>query len=138
MKYSGKELKEFTSEKPVVFDPPKEMLVWDSSADDPAQTFVHAYVPQVGLSAITDSGNFAHCAEIPEEPKSRRATNMELAKWLAQGNGQYSEEDETYIWTYFAYVDGDDDCECSKYILIRKWDDSDWHEPTPDYMGLEE
>ena len=29
MKYKGKELKEFTSDKPVVFDPPKKMVVWD-------------------------------------------------------------------------------------------------------------
>ena len=29
MIYKGIELKEFTSEKPVVFDPPKRMLVWN-------------------------------------------------------------------------------------------------------------
>ena len=29
MKYKGIELKEFTSEKPVIFDQPKRMLVWD-------------------------------------------------------------------------------------------------------------
>ena len=22
-------------------------------------------------------------------------------------------------------------------IKVRKWDDSDWHEPTADYLGLE-
>lgn len=30
MNYKGKELKEFKSDKPVSFDPPKEVLVWTS------------------------------------------------------------------------------------------------------------
>ena len=35
MKYKGIELKEFTSDKTVVFDPPKEMLVWDYESSCP-------------------------------------------------------------------------------------------------------
>ena len=138
MEYNGIELKEFASDKPVLFDTPKKMLVWDEGFDDALVLDVFAYLPWRPLPVIGHTSTWKYCAEIPEEPKPRRATNMELAKWLAQGNGQYSEEDETYIWTYFAYVDGDDDCECSKYILIRKWDDKEWHEPTADYMGLKE
>ena len=138
MEYKGIELEEFASDRPVVFDPPKEMLVWDDTSLNVGRNTVYAYLPERSSPAQGTKYAWDHCAEIPEELKPRRATNMELAKWLAQGNGQYSEEDETYIWTYFAYVDGDDDCECSKYILIRKWDDKEWHEPTADYMGLKE
>lgn len=29
MKYYGQELTEFASKKPIAFDPPKQMLVWD-------------------------------------------------------------------------------------------------------------
>ena len=139
MEYKGIELKEFTSDRPVVFDPPKKMLVWDDASGIGVRSdIVHAYLPVRCQPVQGPEYSWGHCAEIPEETKPRRATNMELAKWLAQGNGQYSEEDETYICTYFAYVDGDDDCKCSKYILVRKWDDKEWREPTADYMGLEE
>ena len=27
--------------------------------------------------------------------------------------------------------------EVSENILVRKWDDAVWHEPTVDYMGIE-
>ena len=137
MKCNGTELKEFTSERPVVFDPPKEMLVWDNNADDPVQTFVHAYVPQVSLSAITDSGNYTHCAEIPEAPKPRRATEMELARWIAQGNGCFTNVDGDYCWTSTEYDGTNPGKECNPDWRVRKWDDSDWHEPTPEYMWQE-
>lgn len=137
MKYRGTELKEFTSKKPVVFDPPREMLVWDNHTEIPAQTFVHAYIPQVSLSVITDIGNFAHCAEIPEAPKSRRATNLELAKWLAQGNGLCTHSSTISVWTFTEIAEDILDDECNPEWHIRKWNDKEWHEPTADYMGLE-
>lgn len=137
MKYKGTELKEFTSEKPVVFDPPKEMFAWDNKADDLLPVSLYAYLPQTSLPAITDRGNFAHCAEIPEETKPRRATYLELAKWLAQGNGLFTNKSACYAWAYGEVDRKSENDACPHSVLVRKWDDKEWHEPTADYMGLE-
>ena len=137
MKYKGIELKEFTSDKTVVFDPPKKMFVWVNEADDLLPVSIRAYIPQMSLSAITDSGNFAHCAEIPEESKPRRATNIELMKWLAQGNGCRTNTAYTGMWAVYQSYTHEADKLCDESVLIRKWDDKEWHEPTADYMGLE-
>lgn len=139
MKYKGKELKEFTSEKPVVFDPPKKMLVWDS--DDwnyPETADVYAFMPAWRYPVATTTQTFVHCAEIPEETKPRRATNLELAKWLAQGNGIYRLTCLPAVWgSELALRIDTSECAVNDDIQIRKWDDEDWHEPTADYMGLE-
>ena len=45
MKYKGIELKEFESEKPVVFDPPKLMLMWDYNDETPTEVEVLAFIP---------------------------------------------------------------------------------------------
>ncbi len=139
MKYKGIELKEFTSDKPVVFDPPRKMLCWNIENERPAERYLHAFLPSVQYRAVCTDGGYLHCAEIPEEPKPRRATNRELAKWLAKGNGLYRLD---------AFPDDfgsdmilkKDTCECpvNANIQIRKWDDEEWHEPTADYMGLED
>ena len=89
MKYKGIELKEFESEKPVLFDPPKRMLVWNDCDDEPSKDNVFAFIPKAKthFPVIGTDDSFEHCAEIPEV-MCRRATNRELAKWLVQGNGQ--------------------------------------------------
>lgn len=60
-------------------------------------------------------------------------TNRQLAKWLAQGNG------ECMIGlrasTYYVYKESEANKEL-KYTLVRKWNHEDWHSPTLDYMGL--
>ncbi len=128
MKYNGIELKEFTSDRPVVFDPPRKMLVWDVVDREPCERTIVAYLPGRSMhSAVGMNDAYSYCAEIPEEPKPRRATNRELAKWLAQGNGER------------VFVDDprSDNLPVSECVRVRKWDDEDWHEPTADYMGLE-
>ena len=41
MKYKGIELNEFESEKPVIFDPPKRMLVWgDKEWHEPTREYL--------------------------------------------------------------------------------------------------
>ena len=141
MKYNGITLKEFTSDKPVVFDPPKQMLCWNNEGDIPENLQVFAYLPATGYGpAKCWNCNMAHCAEIPEiskEPKPRRATNLELAKWLATGNGQATEKNSFSAWTEHVYNKNMGDCACSRRVEIRKWGDTEWHEPTADYMGLE-
>lgn len=72
-------------------------------------------------------------------PEEKPITNRELSKWLAQGNGEYYEYD----------CDGWESHRCIEYqyeqdnipvanIMVRKWEDTEWHTPTRDYMGLED
>ena len=136
MKYKGIELKEFESEKPVLFDPPKLMLVWNDGNSEPLKENVFAFFPNRCYSVIGTNDNLDHCAEIPEV-MCRRATNRELAKWLVLGNGQY-QVSGCRIWTEHHYDIGQDDDACSKFIKVRKWCDKEWHEPTREYLGLED
>lgn len=45
MKYKGIELKEFTSGKPIVFDPPKKIIVWNRDDSIPSLNEMYAYLP---------------------------------------------------------------------------------------------
>ena len=136
MKYKGIELKEFESGKPVVFDPPKRMLVWDYVDGTPIEKDVIAFIPNRYHKVIEQTSLYIHCAEIPEVV-CRRATNRELAKWLVLGNGQYKMSGGK-IWTEYPYDIGQDDDACSNFIKVRKWCENEWHEPTREYLGLED
>ena len=136
MKYKGIEIKEFKSEKPVLFDPPRKMLVWNYDGQPPAEIDVIAFIPNRHHKVIGASQDLDHCAEIPEV-LCRRATNRELAKWLVLGNGQY-QGSGGWIWTEHHYDIGQDDDACSNCIKVRKWCDKEWHEPTREYLGLED
>lgn len=134
MKYKGIELKEIT--KPQVFDPPKEMLVWDDcGCVEPAIEFVYAVVrTKEGTLQVIGDWRWQHCAEIPEEPKPRRATNRELANWLAKGKGQILGTKISTIYDYDAGVA--DNGEVPQFFKVRKWEDIGWHEATVDYMEI--
>lgn len=79
----------------------------------------------------------------PEQ--SKPVTSRELAKWLAQGNGEvycYDSEDGyvSNVHTYLDYDISSGEEKCNQNTLpvkVRKWEDSEWHEPTREYMGLE-
>ena len=139
MEYNGIKLTEVTETQ--IVDPPKKMLVWDHEYGTVLKADVLAIVNgrKYDYPVITTSGLFRHCAEIPEEPKPRRATNRELSKWLSKGHGEYTNTvccTTSYI-TYEYFLDSAES-EVSENILVRKWDDVDWHEPTVDYMGIEQ
>ncbi len=136
MKYNGIELKEFTSDKPVVFDPPRKMLVWDCESDPITEDTVEAYFPNRSGRVLGMNEQWAHCAELPEEPKPRRATNREVAKWLAQGNGEWRNS-SPFLPACSTDLIYTEDADPASNLLIRKWDDTEWHEPTADYMDLE-
>lgn len=138
MKYKGIKLKEFKSDKPVVFDPPKEMLVWNLDDGKEAEPIlVQAYIPSRITKVISNVGLWLHCAEITEEPNPRRATNLELVKWLAQGNGVCKTDGGVTFFANLSFDIAVADTECDSYWRVRKWNDNEWHEPTVDYMGLE-
>ena len=149
MEYKGIKLTE-VSESQIV-DPPKEMFVWDYDPGCLLRADVLAIVNERenGYPVITKTGTYRHCAEIPEEPKSRRVTNRELSKWLAKGHGEcmnsnsdsYSYDDlskanlASSTYTYSGISEANK--KVPFYVRVRKWDDDEWHEPTVDYMGIE-
>lgn len=140
MNYNGIELKEVT--EPQIFDPPKKMLVWNNTMDYAASSMIAAIVERMdGLCAMCyDGESYPHCAEIPEEPKPRMVTNRELSKWLAQGNGEWGISKFGVIekaeigWFYDT---GYEKQTLQSELRVRKWEDTDWHAPTADYLGLE-
>lgn len=71
----------------------------------------------------------------PEETKP--VTNRELAQWLAQGNGEYQirKGDQFSCFNEYSY-DAQDANEPTEIPCVRKWNDSEWHEPTREYLGL--
>lgn len=72
MKYNGIELKEFTSDKSVLFDPPRKMLVWNDINDEPYKAEVWCFIPRRHEGVICSNGqDYEYCAEIPEYAKPR-------------------------------------------------------------------
>lgn len=72
--------------------------------------------------------SFMLCYLISEPNKPRRMTNRELAKWLAQGNGQWKGS-SCGIWLGMSYSYTRDDKKVPDDIMIRGWDEAEWHEP---------
>jgi len=139
MKYKGIELKKITT--PQVFDPPKHLLVWDNftAQYDPIIDTVYAIIRLTDGTTEVIGGccrRWNCCAEIPEEPKPRRATNRELAKWLAIGIGEYRNQ-IGLVTNAYTYDESESDKEVCTHFKVRIWNDAEWHEPTVDYMGIE-
>ena len=134
MKYKGIEIKEVT--EPQIFDPPKKMLVWDNENTTPIVIPVLAIVNRTGNRVVTENTMWRHCAEIQEV----LVTYRELAHWLAEGNGEVNDEvnDEGAIYTSQCYWKGQENNSVEDSIYVRKWDDTEWHKPTREYLGLED
>ena len=132
MEYKGIELKEVT--EPQFFNPPKKMLVWDHYGDV-IELKVYAIVNRGADSypVICQYSTWKHCAEIPE-PKP--VTNRELASWITKGNGEVKADDVVYSnWNYY---NDQENNPIKDSLLVRKWDDTEWHKPTREYLGLED
>ena len=131
IKYNGMELEEFKECK--VFDSPCEMCVWNDNDGLPTVQFVCAVIPyrHVG-QVITTNGAYEHCALLPDPPKPRRATNRELARWIAEGKGEILVPH--CVTQHVSYAVGQDNAECVSGQQVRKWEDDEWHEPTVDYL----
>ena len=133
MKYEGYELVEVT--KLQIFDPPKEMLLWDNKSTSPKRDEVLAIVNGERESrVITRTSSWQHCAEIP---KPKLATYRELARWLAEGNGEMKAGSEL-AYTHMNYNLIRANSEADSTAKVRKWDDAEWHSPTREYLGLED
>ena len=135
MKYKGIELKKFESEEPVLFDRPKLMLVWNGCDNEPFKENVVAFIPNRCCPVIGTNYTFEHCAEIPNE-SSEQATVIQLAEWVSKGLGLIKRAG--YITNYVSFLDDDEHVPVSDATLVRKWCDKEWHEPTREYLGLED
>lgn len=139
MKYKGIELKEFTSDKPVVFNPARPMIVWDDN-QFPEKRLVEAYLPGLRFPVILPTGRTVYCAEIPDKMKPKRMTNRQLAEWLAMGNGEkkrldeYEKEGVVFVSIEFTYEFGDANLPVDDCYFIRRWNETEWHEPTVDFF----
>lgn len=136
MKYNGQELEPIT--KPQVFNPPKEMLVWDVEYKEPVIEPVCAITGSHHYQVVTCSTCYDYCAKIPKrEPK--RATKLQLTEWVAKGNGVWKfknanqlcfAHDSCFEDDFHKYVDDD--------ILILPFGTTEWLEPTLQNMGMED
>ena len=133
MKYKGIKLKEVT--EPQIFDPPKDMFVWDDDDDSSslAQASVCAIVRHREYPVITVGTSYRHCAYFQ---KPNPVTYRELARWLAEGNGQYRRILTTA--STYTYANEDENNSVDEILSVRKWDDTEWHKPTREYLGLED
>lgn len=136
--YNGMELEEIT--KPQIFDPPKTMVVWEDD-EKPTTAVVIALLAKSSnfqyRVVINDCSFYPHCAILPDPPKPRRATNRELSRWLAQGNGEVKYASQYAVKITIEYGTKCDNDPCHESFKVRKWSDTEWHEPTVDYMGIE-
>ena len=114
---------------------PRMMWVWDSYGDAKQKRKVIYFLdPKLSYSVLaltedkTSTEHFKHCAEI-EEPKTRRMTNKELARWLRKKpTREYKYITSDYICHNYDYREPNQDIEVHEDILIRE-DDSEWREP---------
>ena len=137
--YKGMKLEEITI--PQIFDPPRKCVVWDDDYLSPCEQSVIAIFPESAKLKLKvmdlNLYRYKHCALLPDPPKPRRATNRELSRWLAQGNGEClgSQDDADTAWNYPMESSNAPLREGAK---VRKWGDTEWHEPTVDYIRLED
>lgn len=128
-------MKELTYEDWQKNPTPRMMWCWDGNERDKRKRKViyfienkDAHHPIVALSPDTIiSVGYQHCAEI-EEPKTRRMTHKELARWLREKPTREFKYNAGFaVYSVHTY---DEDCGDKDFddIVIRE-DDGEWKEP---------
>jgi len=133
MKYKGIELTEVT--EPKLFDPPKKMLVW-GCYENITELDVYAITSRKDFPVICENSTWKHCAEIPKVPESKLVTYRELARWLSEGNGEVMWSKT--VCSNWNYSNDEENKDLDESFTVRKWDDTEWHKPTREYIGLED
>ena len=133
MEYKGIELKEVT--EPQLFDPPKKMLVWEHY-ENITELDVYAIVGRKDFPVICENSTWRHCAEIPKVPELELVTYRELASWLAEGNGEVMWANN--VLSNWNYSTDEENKALDESLSVRKWDDTEWHKPTREYLGLDD
>lgn len=140
--YNGMELEVFNPDKSVAFDPPIKCVGWNNedvkvefelSSALSKDIWIHRFIGKSNDAPVA----FMFCAILIDPPKPRRATNRELSRWLAQGNGEWGISKFGVIekaeigWFYDT---GYEKQTLQSELRVRKWSDYEWHEPTVDYL----
>ena len=133
MEYKGIELKEVT--EPQLFDPPKKMLVWGRYKNI-TELNVYAIVSRKDFPVICENSTWRHCAEIPKVHELEIVTYRELARWLAEGNGEVMWANN--VLSNWNYSTDEESKALDESLSVRKWDETEWHKPTSEYLGLED
>lgn len=137
----------YVNDNPVMFNPPERMVAFLNGI--PHIVDIHAYDPRLKAYPFVEiDGNgkpwFRQRAYIiPSEPPVK-VTNLALARWLSSGNGQVQYMDEygnEHTSTSWDYLGGDDsDCLYEKSstdpVRVRRYGDSDFVPPTPEYLEI--
>ena len=136
MKYNGQEIEPITTQQ--IFDPPRRMLVWDSACGTPLIERVCAITIRKPFPVITVESCYDYCAEIPKQ-KPKRATYLQLAEWLAKGNGICRKNPTKFADTSFTLHIDEENRELEEgEFLIRPFGITEWLEPTLENMGMED
>ena len=114
---------------------PRMMWVWNSKVEDKVKRMVLFFTernPSHPVVALTSDNitcaNYKHCAEI-EDPKTRRMTNKELARWLREKPTRECKWTfDDCIYGVYGYGEKYADEEVNKDVRIRE-DDGEWQEP---------
>lgn len=114
------------------------MVVWDEEYNKTVED-VYVYDPRRKGSyhVIAATASWLHCALLPDPPKPRRATWIEVARWCATGNGLVYDTDRDKIDTGIMFKPRNEHEPIMDEIKVRKWSDTEWHEPTVEYLGIE-
>ena len=72
----------------------------------------------------------------------RLATHRELAKWYAQGKGEWMHRPSNSgtVYTMYKYNEGEADCCITEHaitkqrIVVRRWNSMEWSDPTKEYL----
>lgn len=69
----------------------------------------------------------------------RNVTQRELSRWLARGNGEICfYRDDVLSDIKLSYYNYESDDEPVTEVMVRRWEETEWHHPTYKYFGLEE
>ena len=73
------------------------------------------------------------------------ATHRDLAQWCAQGKGEWTHlpSYSGVVYATYKYDESLADCciaenpKTSQLVVVRRWEDMDWHTPTKKYLREE-
>lgn len=74
--------------------------------------------------------HYRYAYDVPDELRETDVmTNIELAQWLAKGNGLVKWEGADEVYTYFIMGEDSFNAKASEDILIRAWGEKEWRRP---------
>ena len=131
-------MKEVTYEEWQKNPTPRMMWVWDDGERRKKLKVLYIlseeeYVTRFRVIALANEDScticrYAHCAEI-KEPKTRRMTNKELARWLREKPTRECKWTfDDHVCGVYGYEEKYGDEEIREDIVIRE-DDGEWREP---------